>query len=128
VIYDLDWDEDRQNYVSSRKVRRPLGPNAPHIPNKQEARELRRLMAKSGNSAEEVKADKGNRRKLAAAQKSPMQGDWQKRREYLVKMVKRSIARQMGLPATHPDVEAAYRNGAQGNAYTRRKLSQHAGW
>ena len=46
MIYDQDWDHDRQEYVSSRKYGRPLGPNAPHYPNKTEHKALVKLIKK----------------------------------------------------------------------------------
>ena len=72
TIYDQDWDEERQLYVTSRKCNKPLGPDAPHYPNKSEAAMLRRLMQEGQCSEEEVRSRKGNRQKLAQAAREPM--------------------------------------------------------
>ena len=55
--YDEE-DFEPPNYVKrGRKAGHLLGRGAPHIPNKQEAKELRRLMQKSGESEEQVRVD-----------------------------------------------------------------------
>ena len=49
------WDHERQQYVSSHKIGKPLGRGERHIPNSAERKELVRLMKKSGMSEEEVR-------------------------------------------------------------------------
>lgn len=98
TIYDQDWDDERQEYVSSRKKGRPLGPNAPHYPNKSEAAMLRSLMREGKCSEEEVRASKGNRQKLAKAAMAPMQKGTTDRRALKLKRRAREIAKQHDIP------------------------------
>lgn len=99
-------DEDPPSYVArGRKAGHPLGADAPHIPNKQEAKELRRLMQKSGESEEQVRSNLVNRRKLAKAAKSS-QASGNRHRIVLIRL-RRSIAASMGLPAYAPQVQDA---------------------
>ena len=108
-IFDLyDDDEDRRiNYVEhGRKAGHPLGAGYPHIPNKQEAKEMRRLQAKSGQSKEEVRMSLSNRQKLAKAAKSPMVGNSEKRKLFELKRIIRHVANRLNLPTWHKDVQA----------------------
>jgi hypothetical protein len=76
TIYDIDWDDgdgEWQDYVSSRKIGKPMGHNAPHYPNKAERVLLTQMMQKSGQTEEQVRSEKSNRIKLAAARKSMSQ-------------------------------------------------------
>jgi hypothetical protein len=66
-----DWDHERQDYVSGRKYGKPMGPNAPHIPNGAERKELARIMQRSGLTEEEVRLNKVHRIALAKARKEP---------------------------------------------------------
>jgi hypothetical protein len=120
TIYDKDWDHERQQYVSSRKVGKPLGAGERHIPNKAERKALARLMQASGLTEEEVRENKDNRRKLAQAAKDPMRASGH-RHEYKVKMARRRIAAELGVLVTDPQVEArmkAPRKSNWGFAYT----------
>lgn len=98
TIYDQDWDEERQQYVSSRKSGLPLGPNHPHYPNKSEAAMLRKLMRAGKCSEDEVRAQKGNRQKLAEAAKDPMRLGNTDRRALKLKRRARNIAAREGIP------------------------------
>lgn len=103
--YDDDEYVDR-DYVSERKIGKPLGRGFPHLPNKQEGKELRRLMQKSGETEEQVRSKVENRRLLAAARKSPTVSTGAKRWKYEVKRRQTLIARRLGLPGWHPTVQA----------------------
>jgi hypothetical protein len=76
---------------------RPLGPDAPHYPSKQEGELVRRLMAESGNTKEEVLASKANRQLIAEVQK-PKKGNPGHRLQLEVRQMKRSIAKKLNLP------------------------------
>lgn len=103
---DSDDDTDQPDYVArGRKFGHPLGAGAPHIPNKQEAKELRRLMQKSGESEEQVRSNLANRRKLAKAAKSSQASG--NRHRIVVMRLRRRIAASMGLPAYAPQVQEA---------------------
>lgn len=97
TIYDQDWDAERQLYVSSRKCNKPLGPGAPHYPNKSEAALLRKMMQAGKCSEEEVRAQKGNRQKLAAAAKAPQLKGGTDRRALDAKRRRRTQAKRLGL-------------------------------
>ena len=103
-----DYDLGRNEFVSSRKIGKPMGPDAPHYPNKAERVLLTQMMQKSGQTEKQVRADKSNRQKLAAAAKSMSRAkDRGHRREILLKRLKQSIAASLGVPAYHPDVQKA---------------------
>lgn len=95
-IYEQDWDDERQLYVSGRKVGLPLGPNAPHHPNKSEGKALRRLMAKSGDTEEEVRSSKRHRQELAKARKALTLPN-PDRRAYELKIARRQKAARLGI-------------------------------
>lgn len=103
--YHEDFDN---NYISGRKRGHLLGHGAPHIPNKEEAKELRRLMQKSGETEEQVRSKIENRRLLAKAAKSPMQSVGN-RYEYERKRMQTRIAKSKGLPGWHPEVQKELR-------------------
>lgn len=65
-----DDEYEVRHYQSARKVGKPMGYGAPHIPNKAERKLLTRMMQKSGQTEEEVRESKSNRQKLAIAAKS----------------------------------------------------------
>ena len=106
TIYDKDWDEERQLYVSSRKTSLPLGLDAPHYPNKSEGAMLRKLMQAGKCSEEEVRSQKGNRQKLAKAAKAPMQKGNTDRRQLKIKRRARSLAKLEGIPIWEAQVKA----------------------
>lgn len=101
-IYDYGWarrdylDEERQVYASSRKTGKPLGPDAPHYPNKSERKRLTQLMQKSGQTEEEVRESLSNRRELAKARKSASFGKGD-RRAYELKIARRNEAERLGV-------------------------------
>lgn len=97
-IANNGWDEERQKMIGGRKVGKPLGPDAPHYPNKAERVLLTQMMQKSGQTEEQIRAIKSNRRKLAVAAQSMMKSqNPQARREYEVKMRRRKEAAWLGL-------------------------------
>lgn len=71
-VYDTigAWDYEREEYITSRKVGKPMGRDAPHYPNKAERVLLTQMMQKSGQTEEQVRSNIDNRRKLAEAAKS----------------------------------------------------------
>ena len=104
---DEEREFDHVNFQSARKVGKPMGPGSPHYPNTAERVLLTQMMQKSGKTAEQVRADKSNRQKLAKAAKSMEQGKGKRHRyAILLKRAKRGIAAALGVPPYHPDVEA----------------------
>lgn len=98
LIYDEDWDSGREEYVSSRKCGKPLGPDAPHYPNSSERRELIKIMKKSGMSEAEVRDVKSNRQALAKARKAPTSRGSTDRWRLKAKRIARGIALNSGVP------------------------------
>jgi len=96
-IYEEHWHEERQEYVSDRKVGKPLGPNAPHYPNKAERVLLTQMMQKSGMTEEQIRAVKENRIALANASKSTTspRGDEDFRYKLRVKRSRRATAKRL---------------------------------
>ena len=86
----------------------PMGPGYPHYPNKEEGKALRRLMAISGDSKEEVLTSKRNRRIISEAKKSCGMGDRDHRIAHETKKVKRWIAEKLGVPVYHPTVNQQF--------------------
>jgi hypothetical protein len=69
---EREWDEDEQEYVTVRSTQRHLiDSNDPHAPNKNESKELRRIMAKTHLTEEQVREHPKYRRQLSKAQKVP---------------------------------------------------------
>lgn len=116
MSYEFDDDEFDLPSYSTRKFGKPLGPNAPHYPNKAERKLLTRMMQKSGQTEEEVRKSKSNRQKLAAAAKS-MQGSSStknSRQAFELKRRKRNIAFYLGVPVWDKQVEERL-NDTRGN-------------
>lgn len=121
-------DDEYVHYQSARKIGKPMGPSAPHLPNKAERKLLTEMMRKSGQSEEEIRGVKGNRQKLAkAAKSSQMAKPNGHRREIEYKRLTRSVANKMGIPTYDPRVHKAmseYFNSRKGrysnNLYSRR--------
>lgn len=101
-------DDEYVHYQSARKIGKPMGPSAPHLPNKAERKLLTEMMRKSGQSEEEIRSVKGNRQKLAKAAKSPQTAKPNgHRREIERKRLSRSVASTMGVPVYDPRVNRA---------------------
>lgn len=98
MIYDEVWDHERQQYVSSRKSGRKLGPEAPHYPNKSEHKALVKLMQASGMTEEEVRAIKENRQLLAKARREPTKRGSTDRHELRLKRYARQLAKDKSIP------------------------------
>lgn len=137
----MSWYEDDdtnsegyyESHQSARKAGKPMGPGAPHYPNSAERVLLTQMMQKSGQTEEQVRAEKSNRQKLAKAAKSMDQGKGRQHRyNILLKRAKRGIAAALGVPPYHPDVETYLDKpdrfvGSMGIFTRRRMLWLHAG-
>lgn len=95
------WDADYDQHVghqSKHKAGRPMGPDAPHYPNKSERKLLVHLMHASGMTEAEVRAVKENRQKLAKAAMEPCQRGDTNRFMLKVKRNARTIAKARNIP------------------------------
>lgn len=91
----------------SKKSSRIQNDNTVHYPNKNEARLLRRIMASTGLSAEEVRGHYKYRRMLSEAQKRGQRPYGSSRyrddkKEFYTRLIKRAC-KETGLVPQHPD-------------------------
>jgi hypothetical protein len=101
--------ETEINHCSKRKVGKPMGPDAPHYPNKAERKELARICQASGLTEDEIRQNKDHRISLAKSQNSMHNriGNRSERFELLLKREKREIAKRLNVPVWHEDVTKA---------------------
>lgn len=90
-------------YIKGKKQKKPMGPTAPHYPAKKEAELLRRLMAETGKTEEQIRAIKKYRVMLSATQKQ--EADPDKRRKVIAKRIARYYAEKLSLLPTDPAVQ-----------------------
>lgn len=102
------WDEYEQEYTW--EYTHPNIPaNSPHAPNKDEAKALRRIMAQTGLTAEQVRSHKKYRIELSNAQKVGRSNTGKlSRADLKKKRALRYAAAKLALPVWHPDVQAYY--------------------
>lgn len=86
-----------------KKAGLPLGPHAPHYPNKFERKELARIAKKSGLSEEEIRANKVNRIALSKAAKSDY-GDGSGKIKLKLRRLKNEVALELGTHINDPKV------------------------
>lgn len=94
------------NYENDEQVYHSKNFNVPadiHVMNKNEAKLLRQLKAKTGLSEEELRSQKKYRVQLSTAQKIGTKSKISKKDRYIKKLTK-NITRELKLPKEHPDV------------------------
>jgi hypothetical protein len=107
VTVTREWDEDDQEYVRVReRTYENIPDGAPHAPNKNEGKELRRIMARTGLTEAEVRDRYQYRKQLSKAQKVPKK-DVKARDKLHFKREARYQAQKLNLPVYHPDVQKA---------------------
>jgi len=79
--------------------------NAPHAPNKNESECLRRIMAETGLTDEEVRSHKIYRKQLAEASKA--HGNKNEAQRYMLRLMKK-ITKQTKLPIDHPETKTLF--------------------
>ena len=94
---DFRW-RDPHDYLSARKL---MAPPDKHIPNKNEAKLLRKLMSETGLSEKELREHKVYRKMLSDEQKK--KGDTTKTQK-LFNSILKQVLRELKLPKEHPDV------------------------
>jgi hypothetical protein len=98
---DEDYYSPDRKYVSAHKAGKIANDPTKHYPNKDEAQELRKIMASTGLTEEEVRQDKKYRKMLSEAQK---QGEVAKRSaltKWYHRMIKKAC-QQTQLAPQHP--------------------------
>lgn len=102
------WDEYEQEY-EWQYTHPNIPASAPHAPNKDEAKALRRIMAQTGLTEEQVRAHKKYRIELSNAQKVGRTRTGKISRKALdKKRALRYATARLGLPVWHADVLAYY--------------------
>jgi len=101
-FYEDDDDYYCRTYTTARKVKKIANDPTKHYPNKDEATELRKIMASTGLSEEEIRADKKYRKQLSDAQK---RGEKAKHtpQEKWCHLIAKKACRTTGLPREHPE-------------------------
>lgn len=116
------WYNEEGDYwvgsVSGRRNKNTLGKNDPHIPNKNEAKLLRKLMSETGMSEDGIRAIKKYRVMLSEAQKegATKLSYWQKEEKKEKYMMKRAT-RITGLAKEHPKTIEVFKKIEKGNSF-----------
>ena len=104
---ETDWRE-RHSLSGRRAKRKAMAPPDKHIPNKDEASLLRKLMSESGMSEKEVRSIKKYRIKLANARKKGTKAKRSRYAKFLDGIMK-SVTKELKLAKAHPLVQEEYR-------------------
>jgi hypothetical protein len=95
-------DSDTGFIVNSKKADKIRKDPSKHYPNKNEAQELRKIMASTGLSEEEVRQDAKYRKVLADAQKQGQKAKRTETQKTFQKLIKEAC-KQTGLVPQHPE-------------------------
>lgn len=109
--------DESGDYYIARYVRSPAA--GPHVPNKNEAQVLRRLMSQTGLTEPELRERKTYRIILSEAQQAR---GTKTRAHRLAAWVLRHVTRELVLPKEHPSVKAAFRIEWDSQIKTWRRL------
>ena len=103
-FYDDSEEESERSYLSAKK-RHAMLFTGKHVPNKNEAKLLRKLKADTGLTEEELRKHKKYRKLLSEAQRA--KGTKNKEiREY--KYLLKTVTRKLKLPKEHQDVVISF--------------------
>jgi hypothetical protein len=115
-------DSDTGFIVNSKKANKIRKDLTKHYPNKDEAQELRKIMASTGLSEEEVRQDKKYRKMLSDAQKAGQKAKRTEIERFYQKLIKEAC-KETGLTPQHPETLKALDEiikGRQGRNWGRR--------
>jgi hypothetical protein len=98
------WEDDEvsPSYISERKKYAKPGE---HIPNKNEAKLLRKLMSDTGLTEKELREHKKYRKMLSEAQKAK---GTKSEKERVMQTVMKSVTRELKLAKEHPKTKEAF--------------------
>ena len=99
---DEDYYDNSRNYVNTRKAGKIANDPSKHYPNKDEAQELRKIMASTGLSEKEVRADKKYRKMLSDAQKVGQKAKRTEVEKFYQDLIKEAC-KKTGFAPQHPD-------------------------
>lgn len=88
--------------AGGKKAEKIRKDNTKHYPNKDEAKELRKIMRSTGLSEKEVREDKKYRKMLSDAQKSGQKSKHTLQEKWCY-MIAKKACRTTGLPREHPE-------------------------
>ena len=113
--YCDDKEYEHRMHVDPLRLRiKKSLPKDVHMPNKNEAKVLRRIMSESGLSEKEVREHKKYRKELSTAQK-PKTNRQSHLKGYL--HILKSVTRELKLPKEHPDVIKLYLERCKKNTW-----------
>jgi len=97
------------NFFTKRNMKKKYAPVGVHVPNKNEAKLLRKIMSNTGLNESEVRKHYKYRLMLSTAQKSNTE-DWDPNREMKrsMKTLMKSITKRLKLAKEHPTVVAEF--------------------
>ena len=101
-FYEDDEDYYGRTYTTARKAGKIANDPTKHYPNKDEAQELRKIMASTGLSEEEVRQDKKYRKMLSDAQKAGQKAKRTEIERFYQKLIKEAC-KITGFAPQHPD-------------------------
>ena len=99
---DDDYYHPQPLIVNGKKAEKIRNDSTKHYPNKDEAQELRKIMASTGLSEEEVRQDKKYRKMLSDAQKAGQKAKRTETERFYHKLIKEAC-KKTGLAPQHPD-------------------------
>jgi hypothetical protein len=106
-FYDYDDDcQESRTYTTERKRKKILNDPTKHYPNKDEAQELRKIMASTGLSEEQVRQDPKYRKQLSDAQKAGQKAKQTETEKFYKKLIKEAC-KITGFAPQHPDTLTA---------------------
>ena len=129
---EYDYEDDLDFVARGKKPRKIANDSSKHYPNKNESRELRKIMAETGLSEAEVRADKKYRKQLSDAQKAGLKPKRSEAELWYHHCIKEAC-RKTGLAKEHPEtlmelqavLDERY-NGWRRPKFTTEKLSATA--
>jgi len=101
-----DMDLQDGNIFSKRKMKKALAPEGVHVPNKNEAKLLRKIMSETGLSEKEIREHKTYRIQLSNVQKVVKSKLTSEERVKI--RVMKSITKKLKLAKEHPLVVEAF--------------------
>jgi len=119
---DYEFEESKQ-YLSAKKRNAPPGV---HIPNKNEAKLLRKLMSDTGLSEKEVREHKKYRKMLSEAQKVPKskKSKLEKAQEKIMK----NVTKELKLAKEHPKVKTEFEKRWKEFSEENKRLLKRWSW
>jgi hypothetical protein len=100
--FDGEYPAEETLITTSKKGDKIRNDSSKHYPNKDEAQELRKIMASTGLTEEEVRADKKYRKMLSEAQKAGQKAKRTEIEKFYQELIKEAC-KKTGLAPQHPE-------------------------